>query len=238
MTLKNNRAPLSCYFELCTSFRSHWWTQTGVTVWKRPIWVKINNLFLPCDLAIWSMTLKNNRAPLQCYFKRCVSFRSHRWFQTGDTIRKQPIWVKIDNFHSRVTLQFDVWPRKTIGHLFYVISSVVHHLVAIGDFKLEIQSGKGQFGSKSTIFIAVWRCNLTYGLEKQEGTSSKQHQAICIIPSSYVNSNWSYSPAAVKLGCDLCDLNLWSLTLTFCMDLTLGIGNNSWKFYDDTMIGT
>ena len=36
----------------------------------------------------------------------------------------------------------------------------------------------------------------------------------------------------VKLGFDLCfDLcDLWPLTLTFCTDLTLVIGNNSWKF--------
>ena len=39
-----------------------------------------------------------------------------------------------------------------------------------------------------------------------------------------------------KLGCDLCDLDLWPLTLTFCMDLTLG--DNPWKFHDDTMMGT
>ena len=51
-----------------------------------------------CDLEIWWMTLKNNRAPLQCYFKLCASFRSHRWFQTGDTVRERPIWVKIDDF--------------------------------------------------------------------------------------------------------------------------------------------
>ena len=29
------------------------------------------------------------------------------------------------------------------------------------------------------------------------------------------DSNWSYSPETVKLGCDLCDLDLWPLTLTF-----------------------
>ena len=28
----------------------------------------------------------------------------------------------------------------------------------------------------------------------------------------------SYSPETVKLGCDLCDLDLWPLTSTFCMD--------------------
>ena len=41
-----------------------------------------------------------------------------------------------------------------------------------------------------------------------------------------------------KLGRDLCDLDLWPLTLNFCMDLTLVLGDNSWKFHDDTMMGT
>ena len=43
MTLENNRAPLLCYFKLCAAFRSHWWIQTGVTVRKRPIWVKFDD---------------------------------------------------------------------------------------------------------------------------------------------------------------------------------------------------
>ena len=46
----------------------------------------------------------------------------------------------------------------------------------------------------STIFRAVWPWYLADDLEKQQGTSSKQHQALCIISSLYVNSNWSYSP--------------------------------------------
>ena len=70
-------------------------------------------------------------------------------------------------FFSHVTLQFDVWPWKTIGHLFYATSSFVHHFVAICDLKLELQSGNAQFGSNSMIFRAVWPCNLTYDLEKQ-----------------------------------------------------------------------
>ena len=41
--LENNRAPLLFYFKLCASFRSHWWNQTGVTVRKRPIWVKFDD---------------------------------------------------------------------------------------------------------------------------------------------------------------------------------------------------
>ena len=75
------------------------------------------------------MTFKNNRAPLLCYFKLCAAFCSHWWIQTGVTVWKRLIWVKIDDFFSRVTLKFDGWPSKTIGHLFYATSSFVQHFV-------------------------------------------------------------------------------------------------------------
>ena len=86
------------------------------------------------------MTLKNNRAPLLCYFKHCSLFRSHPLIQSGVTARKRPIWVKISHFLSRVTLKFDGWPWKIIGHLCYATSSFVHHFVAIGQFKLFLVS--------------------------------------------------------------------------------------------------
>ena len=54
--------------------------------------------FVPCDLEIWWMTLKNNRAPLLCCFKLCATFHSHQWIQTGVAVRKRPIWVKFDDF--------------------------------------------------------------------------------------------------------------------------------------------
>ena len=98
MTLENNRASLLCCFKLCATFHSHWWIQTGVTVQKRPNLGQIRRFLEPCDLAIWCMTLKNNRAPLLCYFKLYASFRSHQWIQAGVRVRKRPIWVKIDDF--------------------------------------------------------------------------------------------------------------------------------------------
>ena len=122
--------------------------------------------FSPSDLEIWWMTQKN-RAPLLCYFKLCASFRSHWWIQTGVTVRKCLIWVKMDGFFSRVTLKFDGWPSKTIGHLFYATSSFVHHFVAVGEIKRELESGKAQFGSNVTLFRAVWPLHLTDDLEKQ-----------------------------------------------------------------------
>ena len=82
-------------------------------------------------------------------------------------VRKRPIWVKIGDVLYRVTLKFDGWPWKTIGHLSFAVSSFVQHFIAIGEFNLELQSGNAQFGSNSTIFLAVWPCNLTYDLEKQ-----------------------------------------------------------------------
>ena len=82
-------------------------------------------------------------------------------------VRKRSIWVKIGDVLYRVTLKFDGWPWKTIGHLSVVVSSFVQHFIAIGEFKLELQSGNVQFGSNSTIFRAVWPWNLIYDLEKQ-----------------------------------------------------------------------
>ena len=96
MTFKNNRAPLLPYFKLCAAFHSHWWIQTGVTVRKRPIWVKFS-ILARCDLEISRMTLKNNRAPLLSNIKLYVSFHHHMWIQTGVTVRKRkvgswPLW--------------------------------------------------------------------------------------------------------------------------------------------------
>ena len=72
-----------------------------------------DNFFELCDLAIWRVTLKNNRAPLLCYFKLCAPNCSHWWIQTGVTVRSNSTIFK-----SRVTLKFDGWPWKTIRHLF------------------------------------------------------------------------------------------------------------------------
>ena len=79
VTAKNNRAPNLHHFKLCASFQSHRWIQTGVTVRKRPIRTKSVIFFVPCDLEIWRMTLKNYRTPLLYHVKLCASFQSHQW---------------------------------------------------------------------------------------------------------------------------------------------------------------
>ena len=142
MTLKNNRAHLLCCFKLCTTFHSDQWIQTGVTVGKRSIQIKISDFF--CPAWPWNLIddLENNRSHLLCCFKLCASFQSHRWIQAGVTFRKHQNWVKISEFLSCLTLKYDRWPWKTIAHLFYAASSFVHHFKVMGEFKLELQSGR------------------------------------------------------------------------------------------------
>ena len=154
MTSKNYREPLLHYIKLCASFQSYRWIQTGVTVRKCSIWVKIGHFFVPCDLEIWWITFKKNKAPLVCCLKLCASFHSHQWIRTGVTVRKRLMRVKIDNFLSCVTLKFDGWHRKTIGHLFYAMLSHVHHFKAIGEFKPKFTVRKCSIRVKISDFLS------------------------------------------------------------------------------------
>ena len=57
----------------------------------------------PCDLEMWQMTLKHNRAPLLSNIKLCASFHRHMWIQTGVTVRK-----RLNEVMTSVTLTFDL----------------------------------------------------------------------------------------------------------------------------------
>ena len=114
-----------------------------------------SSIFLP----VWPWNLmddpEKNRAPLLYYIKLCASFQIHHWIHTGVTVRKHSVRVEIDDFLSHVTLKFDRWHWETLGHIFNATASFLFHFVAIGEFKLELQSGNAQFVFKSTIFLAV-----------------------------------------------------------------------------------
>ena len=66
---------------------------------------QIRRFLEPCDLEIWRMTLKNNKAPLLSNIKLYASFHHHMRIQTGVTVRKRLSWVV-----TSVTLTFDLWP--------------------------------------------------------------------------------------------------------------------------------
>ena len=125
MTLKNNRAPLIYCNKLCVSFQSHGWIQTGVTVRKLSIQVKIYTLLSHVTLKLTDDIEKHGR------------------IEIGVTVRRRSIWVKSGTFLSYV---------KFNGHLSYADSSFVHNFIAIAESKLELHSGNAQLGSKSKIF--------------------------------------------------------------------------------------
>ena len=110
--------------------------------------------FTTYDYGIRRMISKNNRAPPLFYTKLCALFQSYQWFRTVVTVQKRPIRVKIGNFLSRVTLKFTKWPLEITGHLLYGTSSFMHHSIAVGEFKLELQPRNAQFGSKYAIFLS------------------------------------------------------------------------------------
>ena len=102
-----------------------------------------------------------------CYFKLCVSFYSHVWIQTDVTVQKCLTWVKISNFLSHVTLIFDRWPWKTVGHLFCATLSYVHHFIAICKFKLELQFRNAQIGATFVLTsdFDLWPLTLAFCMD-------------------------------------------------------------------------
>ena len=130
--------------------------------------INIIIFFWCCVLDFWPINLKTYKQGKSEGFESC----------DRPIVRKCPIWVRNGDVLSRVTLKFDGWPWKTIGHLPFAVSSFVQHFIAIGEFKLELQSRNAQFGSNSTIFRAVWPWkaigNLYYA------TSSSMHHFVAI----------------------------------------------------------
>ena len=124
------------------------------------------------------MTLKNNRAPVLYYLKLCASLQSHRWIQTGVTVRKCSILIKIGDFLFRVTSKFDRWPWKTIEHLFYATLSFVHHFKAIGEFNLKCD-------------LAIWLITL-----KNKRAHFLCHFKLC----ASFRSHWIYHLETPNLG--------------------------------------
>ena len=76
MTLKNNRAPLLCCFQLCAWFHCHMWIQTGVRVRKRLSWV----LTLTFDLWPWPFAWTS----LLTMVITPENFMMIRWWEHGE----------------------------------------------------------------------------------------------------------------------------------------------------------
>ena len=103
--LENNRALILCYFKLCASFRTHWWIQTGVTVWKRPIWFKFDD-FYSCA------TLKFDGWPWKT--TGYLFYATSSFVQHFVTIGEFKLELQSGNAQSgsNSTIFLAVWPRN------------------------------------------------------------------------------------------------------------------------------
>ena len=166
-----------------------------------------------CPTWPWNMTNQvwiDNRVPLLYCLKLCALFQSHLRIQTGVTVRKRSIWVKISVF-SRVIWKFDGWPWKTIVYLFYTTTSFVYYFKGIGEFKLKLQSRNTQLGSKPSIFGPIRPWNLTDNLEKQRAPLLC-YSKLC---ASFHNHQWfgvivRKRPIWVKIGDFFCPVSPWN----------------------------
>ena len=185
------------------------------------------------------MTWKNHRAPLLYHFKLCASLQRHKWVQTRVTVCRRP--VRIKNGYD-----LSLWPgnltddlEKTIVHLFWHSLGFLYPFDVIGEFKLKLQSRNAKFRSKLAIFSTVslkldWWPRKTIG-HLFYATPGFVHHFVAFY------SNWGYgpeTPSRGKLRFQFCDLDLWPLTLTCCMEITSVNGNGSRIFHDDTMTET
>ena len=120
--------------------------------------------FVPRELEIWWMTLKNNRATLLYYIKLCAAFQSHWHIQTGVAVRKRSIRVKIGIFfvlgdfeNARVILKNNRAPL-----LYYVklcASFQIHWLS-----QTWVTAWKRSSRVKIIIFCPAWTWILMYDL--------------------------------------------------------------------------
>ena len=149
----------------------------------------MGNFFVPCDLQIWQRTLKNHREPLLRYFKICAWFHNHRSIQTGVTVQKYQILVKVGSFVlcdleiCRMTLKSNRAPPLISFKqaLCIILQPSVYR-------KWSYSLKTFNWGQNRRFFVLcdfeIWQMTL-----KHNRTPSMPNQAFCIISSPYVNSN-------------------------------------------------
>ena len=214
MSLKNNRThPLSY-----TSFVHHFKTihefklelQSGNAQFRSksayflPVW----HWNLMDDLEKQDDTSFILHQALCIISKRCMN---SNWSYSPETLNS----VQKRRLLSRETLKFDRWPWKTIGHLFNIASSFVHHFIAIREFKLELQSGNVQFGAKSLFFWAVWPRKFEDDIEKQ---SLAYHHHMWIQTGVMVQKRLNWVLTSVTLSFDLW---LWPVAWTSLLSVLI-----------------
>ena len=109
-----------------------------------------------------------------------------------------------------MTSNIDGWPRKIIGHFFYDTSSLVHHFVAICEFKLEITVGK--CSSQNDRFVGPCDLEISRMTSKHQRGTLQCHCKLCIWFCSHLRLQIGVTVRKRQVGAKFV---LTSVTLTF-----------------------
>ena len=107
-------------------------------------------IFVPRDLEIWRVTLKNNRALLLRCAKLCASLHSRHWIKTGVTVRKLPIRIKIDDF---LQCDLEIWRMTMQNNKAPILSNI--KLCAWFHYHMWIQNGVTVWKRLSWVLTSV-----------------------------------------------------------------------------------
>ena len=109
---------------------------------------------IPCRAPRWAIIFKmwcsSCQQRLSTDFCNVIAIRKLK-FELS--IWKRSIWVKIGDIWSRVTLKFDRWPCKTIGHLFYATSIFLAQFQSHWWIQIGVIIGKGSVRVKIGNFL-------------------------------------------------------------------------------------
>ena len=197
---------------------------------ETPISGQNRQFLVPCDLEILQMTLKKNRAPLQCYLKHCASFSNHLWIQTQTKHRKRPILGPIWPWNFMDVLEKQLGTSSMLLQPLCIISqpSVNSNSNYSPERPKLGQNHPFMFPCELEIWQMTLRNKRAHFLSNIKLCASfhRHHFKMELQSRNGYMGSWPLWPWPLPLP------------LTFCMDVTFANDNNSWKFYDDTMRGT
>ena len=131
--------------------------------------------FVPGKLENWRMTFKINRAPFIYCLKLCASFHSHWCIQTGVTVQKRSICVKIGYFLSSVLISCLENTRNKVKISQW--KSVLAVSISLTEFQLGMQTINVCRFSSTHIYVLsflheVWaqQCLSNYAIFTQSRT--------------------------------------------------------------------
>ena len=127
-----------------------------------------------------------------------------------------------------------IWGSSWILHLFNATLSFVHHFAAIGEkFKPGVTVRKRSIWVTNRQFRFTWDVEVWWMTLKMNRVFLFCYVKLC--PSFHCHM---WIQTWIQIDFDLCDLALWSLTMTFCMDIIFVNDIKSWNLHDNTMRGT